>query len=256
MGKAWADGPFKLIETPNKARHEKGEEETGSSHAATEMALVHNVLIRVLNAFYLQAKNIDANNKKDVEDFVGFMSSWSLTLHAHHDSEEEVAYPLLNKYIGIENYMEPNIDQHRAFGPGLQAFDEYLQSVKEGKEKYDVVKVQKLVDGFAPILVSHLTDEVNFISGLEKYEDKIDWKTYEKVIGDHAVKGGNTEFEVPLMATNIDLTFEKGLHEKHWPPWPWFAGLMFRLVFIPKHKGYWRFSTCDSKGMPKELPFA
>ncbi|KAH8804650.1 hypothetical protein F5884DRAFT_754250 [Xylogone sp. PMI_703] len=256
MSRDWQNGPFKLIETPNKVRHDKGEKETGSSHAATEMALVHNVLIRALNAIYLQAQNIDADNKQDVEDFTGFISSWSLTLRAHHDAEEEVAYPILNKDIGIENYMEPNIEQHRAFEPGLKAFDDYIQSVKEGKEKYNGARIRELVDDFAPVLVSHLTEEVDFISSLEKFEDKINWKKYEKDTADRAVKAANTEFEVPLMVTNMDFTFEKGVHEKHWPPWPWFAGFMFRWVFIPKHKGYWRFSTCDSKGMPKDLPFA
>lgn len=58
------------------------------------------------------------------------------------------------------------------------------------------------------------------------------------------------------MMTNMDLTFEKGVHEKYWPPWPWVGGLIFRWFYIPKHQGYWRFASCDPKSQPQELPFA
>jgi hypothetical protein len=57
------------------------------------------------------------------------------------------------------------------------------------------------------------------------------------------------------MLTNMDLTFEKGVHESVWPPFPWIAALMFRMIYVPRHKGAWRFSCCDSHSSPKSLEF-
>jgi hypothetical protein len=61
--------------------------------------------------------------------------------------------------------------------------------------------------------------------------------------------------EFPIIMTNIDLTFEKGVHEEAWPPYPWIAAVMFRWLYVPKNKGAWRFSCCDTYGYPKDLPF-
>jgi hypothetical protein len=56
-----------------------------------------------------------------------------------------------------------------------------------------------------------------------------------------------------MVMTNIDYSFEGGNHSD-WPGLPWFVVLMFRWMYVPKHKGAWKFSSCDDKGMPKDLP--
>lgn len=61
---------------------------------------------------------------------------------------------------------------------------------------------------------------------------------------------------VPFLMTNTDKTFEDGLNNDTWPPFPWIANLIFRWIYVPRHKGAWRFSPCDVYGQPKELPFA
>ena len=78
--------------------------ETKASGTATEMALIHNVIIRGINSIYLQAPNIKLEN--DIEDFLTYMYSWSLLVHIHHDNEEATMFPLLEKYIGVDNYSQ------------------------------------------------------------------------------------------------------------------------------------------------------
>ena len=63
------------------------------------------------------------------------------------------------------------------------------------------------------------------------------------------------EFVLPIMLTNGDNTWEKGIHDAYWPPFPWFVGLIFKYVYVPKHKGVWRFSSADSNGTPRKLMF-
>lgn len=75
------------------------------------------------------------------------------------------------------------------------------------------------------------------------------------VLNLHVTNCLKQNIEVPFIMTNIDVTFEGGLHSDRWPPFPWFAGLLFRWLFVPKNKNAWRFSTCDPKGNPRELLF-
>lgn len=57
------------------------------------------------------------------------------------------------------------------------------------------------------------------------------------------------------MLTNADNTWEKGVHDAYWPPFPWYVALIFRYVYQPKNKGAWRFSCSDGGGNPRDLAF-
>ena len=153
--------------------------------SATEMALVHNIFIRVLNCIYLQALNVES--EKDTSDFIIFTWSWVLTLHEHHRNEENIFFPMLEDYIGTKGAMEKNVEQHHAFEPGLNALETYVVAVKDGKEKYDGAKIIALIDSFGPVLAKHLTEEIVSFEELEKLGDKIDWKAWNKKVGEVAV---------------------------------------------------------------------
>ncbi|KAG4432198.1 hypothetical protein IFR05_012321 [Cadophora sp. M221] len=252
--KQWADGPFPLMETPRKKRGIADiKKETGAIRAATEMCLIHNVIIRVLNCIHLQAPNVKL--EKDITDFTTFMHAFIILLHEHHSSEEKHAFPLLEADIGTPGIMEKNVAQHHAFYPGLDRFEDHVKLLREGKETFDGAKVQKLLDDFAPILVQHLSDEIGTFEELETFGDKIDWKKWSKKIGEVAVKAAETDHQIPIVLTNMDIPFEKPFHSSSWPPFPWIAAVMFRWVYLPRHKGAWRFSCCDQYGKPKQLDF-
>lgn len=58
-----------------------------------------------------------------------------------------------------------------------------------------------------------------------------------------------------MVLCNHDRTFEEGKFAG-WLSIPWFASLLVRWVFAPKHKTWWRFAPCDVSGQPRELVFA
>lgn len=192
--KQWAEGPFKLIETPRaklnpELRKKPGESYPAAFNAGNEMALVHNTILRGLNSIYIQAPNVEED--RDVKDFLTYMYSWSLLVHIHHDTEESLLFPMLEKDIGIPGWMEKNVEQHKAFGPGIKAYDEYVANARTGKEKFDGVKIRNLIDSFGTILMQHLTEEIQTFIDLEQYADKIDWPHWNKRLVEHAV--GNAE---------------------------------------------------------------
>jgi hypothetical protein len=64
------------------------------------------------------------------------------------------------------------------------------------------------------------------------------------------------EHAVPFAMVNMDITYESNLHKDAWPPIPKVGLLIFRILYVPKHRRAWRFGSCDVSGRPKELPFA
>jgi hemerythrin-like domain-containing protein len=164
--------------------------EPGSIAAATEMALIHNVFIRILNCIYLQARNV--KTEKDIADFAIFCHAWIVTIHEHHGNEEKYFFPWMEKAIGVEGFMEKNVEQHHAFNPGLEKFEAYVTALREKKEVYDGEKIIALIDGFGTTLTDHLKDEVQTFEDLGQYESKIKWKVWNKMLQDIAVKTANT----------------------------------------------------------------
>lgn len=164
-------------------------EETGAFAAASEMVLVHNMIIRGLNSIYVQAPNI--KEPKDVQDFLTYMNAWAQFVHMHHHNEETVIFPLLETSIGVEGFMEKNIDQHKLFGPGLDAIDDFIKAGRAGEIQFDGVKAQAIIDSFASVFIEHLNEEIPTFLALEKYEDKIDWPGYEAAVLEKVVKKGD-----------------------------------------------------------------
>jgi hypothetical protein len=133
---------------------------------ATEMAHVHNMMIRGLNSIYLQAPYIKPADEKG---FCRYMLLWYTFLHGHHSAEEAMFFPNVERMTGIKGVMDGNIEQHRAFHDGLDKFKAYAEAVVAGKEKYNGSKVVGMLDEFGPALIQHLTDEIPTVVGLRQY---------------------------------------------------------------------------------------
>lgn len=73
------------------------------------MALVHNIIIRGWNSIYLQAPKIKS---ADVSDFLHYCDSYHAFVLGHHDSEEAVLFPQIEKSIGIKGVMNEDVAEH------------------------------------------------------------------------------------------------------------------------------------------------
>lgn len=170
MAPVYADHPFPLIKSPEFTNKQNGTETDMFDHCASEMACVHNLLIRGLNAIYLQALYIKPADEKS---FVNYILTFSALLHAHHTGEEVDFFPTVEAMAGEKGMMEANVEQHHAFHDPLEAFDQYIKAIAAGQDKYDGKKVVGLIDAFGPALMQHLADEIPTIQGLRKYGDKM-----------------------------------------------------------------------------------
>ncbi|KAM0351709.1 hypothetical protein ACHAPU_002719 [Fusarium lateritium] len=257
--KPWVDGPFTLIGA-SKAGDSLDNRATGARECAAGMTVVHNLFLRGVNAIYLQAVNVSQRgSKKDKLDFACFAWSWSEEVLHHHDAEETDIFPEINRITGVPGLMDANIEEHHLFHEGLDVFRDYIGKVKKEEEELDGEKLIKIIDSFMPILRTHLENEIETLVGLEKYADKCDWGVwFEKKgaeLGKKAMSTSTARNELlPLAMVLHDKTFEGGIWQD-FPPLPWIALVAVRWLFVGKHKDWWRFSGCDSYGVPKDLPF-
>ncbi|KAG7043769.1 hemerythrin HHE cation binding domain-containing protein [Colletotrichum scovillei] len=253
--KPWADGPFKLISS-TRAGTKKGVKTAGVNRMAEEMTIIHNLILRIINTVYLQCINVE-KSPNDVQDFVSYAIEWSKMVEEHHETEETDVFPEIEQLAGVPGLMRANVAQHEAFHDGLHAYMGYLDKVQKGEEAYSGEKLKGIIDSFMPVLREHLSDEIDSLLRLNEYDRNWD-EWYEKLMKKLLGRMGDAKLKtttIPLLLTNRDTTFEEGVHA-WWPPVPWIAFLMMRWLYIPAHKNWWRFSSCDDRGAPRELPFA
>ncbi|KAG8527706.1 uncharacterized protein KY384_007860 [Bacidia gigantensis] len=175
MSSQWADKPYALISTDPFSKD--------SSHAAyyvaTQMALAHNGILRGLNSIYLQASHIPPKDLDAIQDFFTYCQCWGESMHHHHDSEENIFFPNIEQITKVNGIMERNIEQHRAFTPGFDRFQEHVRTCPP--KDYNGQKIKELIEDFAEPLGQHLHDEIETLRGLDKYDSKSIRQAYQRL---------------------------------------------------------------------------
>lgn len=88
-------------------------------------------------------------------------------------------FPDIDKVSGVPGLMETNREQHRAFTPGFEKFQEYAKTC--APKDYDGQKLKGLVEGFAEPLTKHLHDEVDTLRALDKYDSESVRQAYKRL---------------------------------------------------------------------------
>ncbi|KAJ6444369.1 hemerythrin HHE cation binding domain-containing protein [Purpureocillium lavendulum] len=252
--------PFALI-TPSVPGDKIDDRAKGAKLMAAEMCIVHNCLIRGINAIYVQCVNVATKGTdQDKIDFVGFARAWGTMIEEHHSIEETDVFPEINDLAGVPGLMDANVEEHAVFHDGLALFIAYLDKVKAGEEALDGGKLQGIINDFMPVLRDHLEHEITTLVELEKYSDKCDWSAwFQKKGGEIASKGmKNSKYRVevfPLAFCLHDKTYAGGIWAS-FPPIPWFFTMVLRWLFMGTYKAWWRFAPCDLTSQPHKMPFA
>jgi hypothetical protein len=151
------------------------------------MALAHNGILRGLNSIFLQATHIPREDQDTIQDFLTYCQCWCESMHHHHDAEENVFFPSIELISNVRGIMERNIEQHRAFTPGFDLFQEYSRTCLP--EAYDGLKIRSLIEDFAEPLTRHLHEEIETLRALDMYDSGRIRQAYQR-------------FEKTLMATD------------------------------------------------------
>jgi hemerythrin-like domain-containing protein len=160
----WADAPFTLIPTPGRGENVNKLDDI--VWIAREMANAHNGMLRALNSIYQQC--VYVKEPKDMKDLLLYVGFWCDWIHEHHEGEETFLFPRVEEITGVEGLMEVNIAQHHTFMDGLEELQKYAKETKAGE--YDGVKLRGIIDSFGANLTKHLTEEIETLLGLKKYD--------------------------------------------------------------------------------------
>jgi hypothetical protein len=169
---------------------------------------------------------------------------------AHHRDEESKIFPKIEDTVGEKGILDVNVDQHRAFEGGLEAYQHYLTDLAGKEDEFSGKRLLKLIDDFAPALQTHLSDEIPTLLALRKYGSKLPLlEILSSARGDSSLaKTGPIMF----FFHNLDLTFEDGLWS-NWPPIPRPVRWGLVRVFGWFRSPLWKFASCDCNGQPQKL---
>lgn len=104
-------------------------------------------------------------------------------MHHHHEAEETNFFPSIELISGVEGLMERNVEQHRAFTPGFDRFQEYSRTCLP--KDYDGRKIRSLIQDFAEPLTQHLHDEIETLRALDMYDSgriRQAYQRFEKIL--------------------------------------------------------------------------
>jgi hypothetical protein len=187
-------------------------------------------------------------------------------MHHHHDAEEKEFFPSIDAISGIEGLMSQNVEQHRAFTPGFEQFEEYCRTCPPAE--YDGEKLKTLVEGFAEPLTRHLYDEIETLRALDKYDSvriRQAYQRFEKSLmatdNVSPLHGSNIiapltmikQRIAPLVFGTADRSFEGGIHD--FPSVPFFVPYVIHYVFARRYRGAWRFNPCTLWRDRRELAY-
>jgi hemerythrin-like domain-containing protein len=189
--KIWADTPFALLNIPGRPNAQTCAN-AGVLNVAIEMANVHNVLLRALNAIYHQAPFVQLPS--DVADLMLYVTAWADTVHHHHSLEEGMFFPKIEeitKNAGIDDWkgmMGGNVEQHHEFEPKILGLVKWAEEVVAGEKTYNAAELRRIIDEFAPVLTQHLHDEIGTLLRLEQ----CDGEKIEQAMKEVANEGAKT----------------------------------------------------------------
>lgn len=93
---------------------------------------------------------------------------------------------------GRKGVASTNHDEHETFLPGLQKFDEFVETFRDGegeggKIQYNGNDLKAIIEDFGPKLALHLKNEIVLLESLAD-DEKIDWGELGRAMAGHSKK--------------------------------------------------------------------
>ncbi|KAI5378639.1 hypothetical protein J4E82_002525 [Alternaria postmessia] len=223
---------------------------------ATHMAHIHNAILRGYNTIYLQAPHV---REVDKTAFVGYAQTWYRFIKSHHDDEEAELFPKVEDMLRSKDIWKETHEEHESFLSGLASYNTYLNSLSS-PQYFNGKELVSIMDSFQTAFMHHFHHEISTIAAFADHPSAPAPNTPEaelaatvfKAWGKKTVTKAGTFDVVPFFLMNLDATFEDG-RWANWPPMP--APVRWGLVNVAGsvHWTWWKFSSCDGGGRPKEL---
>ncbi|KZW02261.1 hypothetical protein EXIGLDRAFT_735740 [Exidia glandulosa HHB12029] len=180
-------------------------------------------------------KHLDNPPTNDLPNFIGYCEAWAISIVGHHDAEEEVVFPFLNRKMDFHKEQ----DEHKVIHDTVDAILTFLTAAKADPSKFDAAHLKQILVEFREPLYSHLDEEVEHIAPANMTVfDKKELLELNASLDKHAKSHGDPFMLVPFMRSHTPPELKDS-----WPPMPW----VLRKVVIPyvlarRYSGYWKYA--------------
>ncbi|KAF2641954.1 hypothetical protein P280DRAFT_489333 [Massarina eburnea CBS 473.64] len=238
----WETTPIPLIPTPYHLTRAPDQ----YTSAASDLALLHNTLIRALNSIYIQAPHVP------VPQYANFVK-YSLAAHAAltaHTRFEQALFSPEPEHAPAEPGLVDATDgeQRRGFVVGVAAWGNWLRSIGERKNNFSGDMCVALMDDFVASVARHFRDGVEMVRVGEK---KRVVAARKREIG-RFLGGLGKRSVLPVVCLNHDDDFEGGWHG--FPPVPAVVRWVWRN-FGRLDAEVWGFSCVGFDGKARALRY-
>jgi hypothetical protein len=146
-----------------------------------------------------------------------------------------------------------------SFLTGLASLETYLLNLAT-PSSFSGPELLAIMSSFQAPFAHHFHHEITTIASLSSLPNAPAQDSPEadaaaavfKAWGKKTVMKAGAADGVPFFLLNLDATYEEGRWAS-WPPMP--APVRWALVNVAGavHWGWWKFASCDARGMPREL---
>ncbi|CDO74766.1 hypothetical protein BN946_scf185001.g14 [Trametes cinnabarina] len=180
---------------------------------------------------------LDNPPKDDLPNFLGYCEAWAHSIVHHHDTEEAVVFPILNKKMDFSHEQ----DQHKAVHHFLDEFLAAIKAAQKDKSKFDAAKLKELMLNAKDDIFVHFSEEVVHI-GPSKLKEagftEAECKEIVAALEKHAKSVGDPFLVVPYMRSHTPPEYKD-----IWPPMHWvLRKLVVPFMLAKKHGGYWKYA--------------
>jgi hemerythrin-like domain-containing protein len=126
----------------------------------SDMPLVHEAFRRGLGEARAQLSFIDDGDKARAAHFADYISELLWLLHAHHEGEDELLYPLLVERVPEAGELFARMDsQHSAVESSLSAATDAANTYRDSGTTADAAALAEACESLLTLLTQHLNEE-------------------------------------------------------------------------------------------------
>ncbi|KAI9027088.1 hypothetical protein DFJ74DRAFT_662978 [Hyaloraphidium curvatum] len=128
------------------------------AHFAGNLALAHKVLRRGVHQMENNAPKV---GEADVPAFVGYSLAFLANLKSHHDQEEQIIFPALDK---AAPGLAARHEEHGVLAGAMGNLGGYLEGVRDGKEPWDHERFAEVLWRVKKVVLPHVDAEEEDLS--------------------------------------------------------------------------------------------
>lgn len=216
---------------------------------ARQMAQIHNIIIRALNASWNYAAFVRAGTQQ-AADFLRYNQQLFTMLDHHQRFENDLLFPEIDSMLCRPCAAENNNKKHDSFAERLAIFAKYVFGTKPAE--FNGVTFQHIIESFAPDLVQHLHDKIPTLMGLHVLDSAALLKVWKKA-SRRAAKQTGLYSSGPLTLGCQDKSFTIDGVKPDFPEMPWVLETVVRNWHSRRYAGAWDFCPSDLSGRRRQM---